>query len=169
MNPILHAADAFIVSAREMSRNPDKQATPKDNCEVTRSLLMDAAPYALWGQVALGGWLSGDAGLVVHSRFEGKKIDETFSFSRMCRIVNEFYKTRFDEEWGKFYKKSHFSEAEARSRLLVKASETGGDAAMLLRVGHYSHIECVTIRNNKPRTRKKKNASFGIFASFCCE
>jgi len=153
--------DAYIVSAKEKSRKDDKSPTPKDNCEVTCSLLMDAAPYALWGQLALGAWQDGGEGLAVRARFNGKRINETFSFAKICRIVTEFYKKRFSDEWKNFYILPQFSEARGQNLLLKKQAEAAtGDDSMFLRVGHYSHIECVTITENNPFRRKGKRGLY---------
>ena len=145
--------EAFIVSAKEKSKNETKQPTPKDNCEITHSFLMNKTPYGLYGTLVLGFQNQGQGKLVV------KRFKESFDFERLCAVVTDFYKKRFMDEWKKFYTLPHFKKtAEALAPLremIEKKSEW--NHAMLLRVGHYSHIESVTISNNRPRTRKRKD------------
>lgn len=65
---------------------------------------------------------------------------------KLCRICNDFYISRFNNELSKYYGADGYPEIavglkEAKSRVdRIKREEE-----VLLRVGRYSHIECVTV------------------------
>ena len=151
--------DAYIVSAKEKSIKEDKQPTPKSNCEITRSLLMDGSPFEMFGKIALGFQRKSQGSLVLGTGLEVEKFKESFDFSRLCKVVTDFYRKRFLNEWEKFYTLPHFRETAKALKPLKEMVENDAhwSNAMLLRLGHYSHIECVTITNNAPRTRKRKD------------
>lgn len=80
---------------------------------------------------------------------------QKISFSQLCRICNDFYRQRFEAELGKFYSKPQYG---ATARLLEpvakRISALDMNEEMLLRVGRYSHIECVTVSGQAPRDAK---------------
>ena len=151
--------EAYIVSAKEKDLNEKKQIKPKsnkNNCEITRSFLMDGQPYTLFGKMALG--FQGQEG----GRLVIKKFKESFDFEKLCEIVTAFYQERFTKEWGKFYTRQHFQttkEALAPLKDMIDNDATWKNS-ILLRVGRYSHIESVTITNNRPFRRKGKKGLY---------
>lgn len=135
-----------IFAAKEMRLSPLKKGTPKTPCE---ALVPDSGitlrPY---GSLRLD-TRAGSAGIALPG--SGGFI----KFEQLCAICNEFYRSRFMAEWQKFYQLAHFRQvrqslesAASRIRSLDPARE------MLLRIGHYSHVECVTVEHNRPRTAK---------------
>lgn len=81
--------------------------------------------------------------------------DPSISAAEIWRLCNAFYKKRFNAEFDKFYTKPHL--AVARKLLEPISSRIDGideDREMLLRLGRYSHIECVTISGARARKPK---------------
>lgn len=135
-----------IVRAREVSRVPGKQGTPKPPCEV---IMPDTGD--LWGRLMMD--CPGREPAI--SLPGGKSVP----FSQLVRLCNAFYQKRFLDESKKFYQQAHLTSVHvalnhAEARILQL-----DEHAMLLRVGHYSHVECVTVENNNPLTRKGKNGT----------
>ncbi len=154
--------DAYIVSAKEKSEKKGKQPTPKDNCEATRSLLMDGRPFEMFGKMAVGFQRKKRGTLTVEKNLEVPKYGEEFDFKKICEVVNAFYRERFLKEWKRFYVLPHFEETAKALAPLKKMVEDDAawQNAMLLRLGHYSHIECVTITNNAPFRRRGKKGLY---------
>lgn len=64
---------------------------------------------------------------------------------KLWQICREFYKERFFREFEKFYRLPHFSETGKALASLCERARNLEDDETLLRVGRYSHIECVTV------------------------
>ena len=132
-----------VVRAKERSRNPAKQGTAKPPCEAIMPGYGD-----MWGRLML----DSASGVPAIRLPKGKVIP----FDELVRLCNAFYRKRFDDELTKFYQLPHFSDVRSALRE-VQARVAGLDnSAMLLRVGHYCHVECVTVDKNKPFTRSGK-------------
>lgn len=75
--------------------------------------------------------------------------------SDLGRICNEFYCKRFKAEYEKFYTKPHFQPVKKNLEALAgRIDKLDGKNEILLRVGRYSHIECVTISGSPPPKKK---------------
>lgn len=60
-------------------------------------------------------------------------------------ICRAFYQKRFLAEYEKFYKLPHFSKTANALSAVLKRVQNLAEDEMLLRIGRYSHIECVSI------------------------
>lgn len=143
-----------LVEALEVRRKEGKTATPKSKCEglPSRALGPDHAAV-LYGKLSLGSpGQKGDARLTLPG-------GQSWSWVELSALSNAYLLPRLDAEIDKFYRQPHF----ARALPVVQAvrHELAGAAAgqMYLRVGHYSQIEFVTVRNNQPLTRKGKQGT----------
>ena len=139
-------AACAVVRAKERSRKPDKKGTPKKPCEV---ILPGSGE--MWGRLML----DSAGGTPCITLPNGTNIP----LPDIIRHCNAFYGKRFLEEKNKFYSLPHLREVstalrDVEARVLALDGQT-----LLLRVGHYSHVECVTVENNQPQTRKGKNGS----------
>lgn len=137
-----------VVRAKEKSRNPQKSGTPKSPCEV---IMPDCGD--MWGRFLLD---SPEGTPAVTLPANGTRI----TLLQLVQYCNEFYRKRFDDELKKFYQLPHFQEVrkalhEAEAK--ITALNDRDNTTMLLRVGHYSHVESVTVDKNQPRTRKGKD------------
>lgn len=66
-------------------------------------------------------------------------------------ICNQFYRSRLKAEFNKFYTRPHFEAARENMKAVIGRIENlDAKNEILLRVGRYSHIECVTISGNPP-------------------
>lgn len=94
---------------------------------------------------------------------QAKKPLKDWTFENLCKVCNQFYLKRFNAEYEKFYKLSHF--VQARNFIDGIRNKVQTENALLLRIGHYSHVECVTVENAAPKTRPnsktKKPMPFG--------
>ncbi len=133
-----------IVHAQERSLKPEKQGTPKPPCEV---ILPDEK--ALWGRLLMD---CPDTKPTI-TLPSGKMIP----FNKLVQICNEFYKKRFQDEMSKFYICPHLQGVrKALQSVDAKINALDGNT-LLLRVGHYSHVESVTVDKNQPYTRNGKD------------
>lgn len=140
-------AAGAVVRARERSRNPDKKGTPKPPCEV----IMPGGGN-MWGRFLLDS--SGTPPAIT------LPTGKTISLPALARCCTEFYLARFKAELQKFYQLPQFRDTAAALREVeAKIIGLAGDDAtvMLVRVGHYSHVESVTVDNNQPHTRKGRD------------
>lgn len=77
------------------------------------------------------------------------------TFNELGKICTEFYKSRFNAELKKFYKKPHFNETgEILDPVAERVANCDGERQILLRIGHYSHIECVIVSGELPKKPK---------------
>ncbi|WP_165067802.1 type III-A CRISPR-associated RAMP protein Csm5 [Desulfovibrio sp. ZJ200] len=130
-----------IVAAAEARLNPEKPGTPKTPCEVL--------PPAASGGLPLYGRLLMDAAGI------GLPGGKVLSFADLGTICKNFYEKRFREELGKFYQLPHLAEVGRRLKpVLSRMEKLDPQRELLLRVGHYSHVECVTVSENAPQARK---------------
>ncbi len=148
---------SLIVSAVEVGKNDAKKATPKDPCEVAASrLLAPGGGSVLYGRLALGGFVEKQP----VDRLEVSKpgYASQWDWDALAALVSRFYGERFEQERRKFYTLP--GRENTRNALEQVAGEIckPGRGEMVLRVGHYSHVECMTITDNAPRGR---NGKFG--------
>lgn len=94
---------------------------------------------------------------------QAKKPLKDWTFENLCKVCNQFYLKRFNAEYEKFYKLPHF--VQTRNFIDGIRNKVQTENALLLRIGHYSHVECVTVENAAPKTRPnhktKKPMPFG--------
>ena len=138
-----------IVTPKERKLNPKKDPTQKTNCEVITP--ESASKPVSKIQIRT---LKGKATIEFKYTVNSKEIQESFDQRKLFQIVNKFYKTCFGQEYEKFYREDRFPDV-ARNLRLVKpqVDNIDDDSELLLRVGRYSHIECMTIENNNVRGR----------------
>jgi len=145
------AVDSVYVTAVEISQNPDREnSTPKDPCEVISNKLMLTEPPVIAGRIGIGAINKhySDTLFIRRNRF-----NEKWALSNIMSICNDFYKERYRAEKDKFYRLLHLAATSEELETIDNEIERPGPGEMILRVGHYSHVECVTITNNAPFTR----------------
>lgn len=142
---------SLVVMAKEVRRNPDKNVTPKADCEVLASRLLGDQPRAaLATRIAVGRPREKSSTLSLKN---GQSLD----WLQLCELVNNYSRTRYQKEQHKFWNLEHFAptqQALAQIEPLILNPPAG---AMVLKVGHYSQIEYVTVESNKPQTRRAKD------------
>lgn len=125
-----------------------KEATPKNACEVI------PAGTTLYGRLLFD---SASDGPLIQGR--GWQLD----FNTLRKLCNDFYWKRFTVERETFYTLPHLKHVDAALQPIAKklAALDGEHSPLLLRVGHYSHVESVTVDANAPkgRTFTKKDGS----------
>lgn len=143
---------AQIVSAIETRQNPGKIATPKNNCMATLSFSSNDHTRFLYGKMSIGHpqWGS-DPHLTIQN--------EKFDLGRIKDLCNQFFLKRFQNELAKFYIMPHLKDTAAVVKKVQSRILESGQEGILLRIGHYSHIECMTITDNKPQTRWDKKGN----------
>ncbi|MBQ7606892.1 MAG: type III-A CRISPR-associated RAMP protein Csm5 [Desulfovibrionaceae bacterium] len=131
-----------IVSAAEVRLEPNKQGTPKIPCEA-----LTPSKDVLYGRL----FMETSTGSPQITLPSGEKIP----FQKLSSICFGFYRQRFEAEFAKFYKLTHLSHiGKALLPIQQRIDEINPEQEMLLRVGHYSHIECVTVTDNAPVNKK---------------
>lgn len=134
-----------IWAAREMSLKPDKSGTPKPPCEALSPSCSGGLP--LYGSLHLDCRSSQPA-----IQLPGGAV---FEWKRIVALCNDFYKDRFLAEWDRFYRLPHFKQArDALLPVRQRIEKLHPETDLLVRVGRYSHIECVTVRENAPQIKK---------------
>ncbi len=136
-------AACAIVRAKERSKNPDKKGTPKPPCEVIMP-----NQSGMWGRLMLDS--AGKEPAVALPN--GTRV----TLPEIIRRCNTFYKKRFADEMRAFYELPHFADVRAALREVEVKIHALTDSALLLRVGHYSHVESVTVENRQPKPRVVK-------------
>lgn len=148
-----YADSTHLVQPLELRRKPEKTATPKSMCEVLPSWLLGREDQAaLYLKVGLGSLLdASDNRLTLN-------IGLSWDWNELSELVTAYYRLRFEEEKTKFYGLPNFAPAKPALSRIEEAFKTA-PGQMILRVGHYSQIEFVTVRNNKPLTRRGKQGT----------
>lgn len=135
-----------LVAAREIKRNPqNKKTTPKPPCE--------ALPPAGKQDLPIYGSLRLDC----RSGVPAVELPDGTRYSRqeLGQLCADFYGQRFKDEGKKFYTLPHL--AAVRKQLDSVSKRVEGldpDHDWLLRLGRYSHLECVTVTDNRPQHKK---------------
>ena len=140
------------VTAKEKSIKADKKGTPKNDCEVCLSNATEPEPQAVYGRIAIG--KQGDSKNTVLSCTMNRQV-KNWNYNELMQLVNDFYKKRYEDEKLKFYRQPHFSATRETVILMMdKQFANLTSNQMIMRVGHYSHIESMTITHNKPGGKK---------------
>jgi hypothetical protein len=139
----LDDASSVIIEAQEISRNPDKTPTPKGFFEVIRGFSQTRKTMTSRLSFSLAAF-----------HLHGQTVDAAY----IIDSLNRFYIPKFKEEYKKFYTLI----AEEKVRLVLdpvrEQIESMKTNAALMRIGHFSHIECVTLDEvRRPITRRDKS------------
>lgn len=133
-----------IMSATGFHLDPQKRL-PKTPCEALNPSAVNS--FAIAGSLRLA-----DKGGLPAITFADKT---RLALSDLIRICNQFYGKRFKAEYDKFYTKPHFQPVmKSLAPLISRIERLDGENEILLRVGRYSHIECVTISGSPPPMKK---------------
>lgn len=148
--------ESLVVTAKEVRKavRENRSGTPKDDCEVSLSRIMTDEPCAIYGRITLGrhGGEGTDNALTVSYRGQKKAWD----LADLMTLCNDFYRQRYVKEKEEFYARPHLAATASALQKIEDRLPKAGESAMLLRLGHYSHVECMTITENQPRTRLVK-------------
>lgn len=126
------------------------KSLPKTPCEALDPAMTAKAP--IYGRLRFAA-INGKGGISVPN----VGLIDAQKFREIC---NEFYVKRFKAEFEKFYTKPHFSgTATALKSVVDRISRLDPATETLLRVGRYSHIECVTVAGNPPPMKKGPGTS----------
>ncbi len=129
----------IIIEAKEHPLNPNKSSTPKGFYEVAKGLSQTRSPVVKSVALSL-------APFEIHRQ----KIDVAFIIESLYR----FYVSKYQEEYRKFYSAGSIRNMLEPVNQEIDAMKTN---EALIRVGHFSHVECVTLdKVRKPRTRMGK-------------
>ena len=136
-----------VVAAREVRRaaDPNKPGTPKPPCE---ALL----PVA-------GGSLPPYGSLHLDCRSGQPAVElpggEVLPWQRIGELCNAFYGMRFLREWQTFYALPHLERVrQALQPIRARLERLDPAREWLVRVGRYSHLECMTVSRNAPKHKK---------------
>lgn len=144
----------MLVEARELRRKEGNAATPKSKCEVLPGQLQEESEATvLFGKFALGAL----------NQVADKRLTlpggKSWSWVELAALVNSYLLPRLDEEIGKFYSQPHFAKALPVVEKLRQSLAAAAPGQMFLRIGHYSQVEFVTVRDNQPQTRMGKQGT----------
>ena len=153
----LPAGDCLVVKPKEEGLKPTpskRPRTPKNACECIRGLAVDPTrPVRAYSRIGLGNMDSVQT-LTVHQRSQGIKQDEVLDWTKLCSLVTGFFRSRFDGEMKKFYKEPHLSEVASALKPVQDRIDRMEENEMLLRIGHYSHIESMTLSDVDPEMQR---------------
>jgi hypothetical protein len=131
-----------ILEAREISKNPDRTPTPKGHVEAAYSLCQrnQAVTYPL--HLSMESFMLHNTPVTPHSLLD---------------MLCAFYVPKYEEEYRNFYTLSDVSIRERIKPMNKVVRELKTNEA-LLRIGHFSHVECMTLDDvRKPWTRKGRD------------
>ncbi len=153
-----------IVKPEEIKKNKRKEEKPSPPKNYVEAILPfywlgKESPTSHFFSISLLEHLSFDTEKI--SSFDIEKIS---SFSRIREITTDFYKKVFDAEFEKFYKfRTEIEELEyLKSDIETYLNKGWG----IMRLGHYSHAESMTLENYKKIIgRKFRNKNENIFGT----
>jgi len=140
-----------IVEPLRVSLTPDKsQAPPKNFIEATHSLGTKAAMRARTRLL-----------LCATESLKGSQAVRHLDIPSLLGWLNNFYLPKYQDEMHKFYAQPHLAHVKsnlAEVTAKVEAIKRNPQEAALVRVGHYSHVECVTFDDvSDPKGRRFGN------------
>jgi len=137
----LEGFGSFIYEAVEHSHKQSK--TPKGGFEASASLCELDKPVILPLHLSLKNFTLFD-----------KNIDQRF----IVDALYDFYMPKFLEEYEKFYAGPNADDIRQAMAPLSLAAVSLKSNESLIRIGHFSHVECVTLdRVRNPKTRQGKD------------
>jgi CRISPR type III-A-associated RAMP protein Csm5 len=147
------ADSTLLVEPLEIRCKEGKSATPKNKCEVMPSRLLGVVDQStLYVRISIGEQTRpADQRLTLRD-------GQSWDWSELAQLANAYFLKRFQEEKAKFYGLPNFAKARPAIERL-EAELNCGKGQMLLRLGHYSQVEFVTVEDNKPLTRKLKDGT----------
>jgi CRISPR/Cas system CSM-associated protein Csm5 (group 7 of RAMP superfamily)/predicted DNA-binding ArsR family transcriptional regulator len=130
---------SVIFEAKEHS--PKDKKTPKDSYEAAVSFCQIDTPVVYPLKMSLNPFL-----------LHGEIVDTKF----LIESLHRFYMPKFIEEYEKFYKDESYKDIrQAIAPLNMEALRLKTNEAFV-RIGHFSHVECITLDNvRKPKARMK--------------
>lgn len=132
-----------IVAARESGLTPG-DGTPKTPCEVLVPVTPGHLP--LYGRLLISMGRKNEPGITLPN-------GSVLTLARLAHLCNAFYQKRFRDELTKFYRLPHLTGVGRVLEPVLRRIETlDAQKQILLRVGHYSHVECVTVTDNAPKS-----------------
>lgn len=132
-----------ILEPEEYSPKPDKTLTPKGYAEATSALCHRGKPMVYPLHFAMAAF-----------RLHGSKIDLPF----LVNALYDFYLPKYEKEYEKFYNSQKAGQIRNAIVPMNKAVAGLKTNEALIRIGHYSHVECVTLDDVRtPKTRKGKD------------
>jgi len=135
----LEKDSTVIMEAKEYPLK-DKTLTPKGAVEVTKSLCQ-----------------SGES-CVYPFKFLMETLDfrfENIGLQELIDILYRFYVPKYEEEYEKFFQYPKAKDIREKIQLLNQTVAEMKTNESLIRMGHFSHVECVTLNDvRKPQTRK---------------
>ena len=136
----LGKSNTVIVEAKEYPLNLNKPLTPKGHMETTLSLSHTDKPFVYPLRLSLAPF-----------ELHGARVDQNFIIDSLYR----FYVSKYEEEYSKFYKAQSSQTVQQGIIPMNKAVANLRTNETLIRIGHFSHVECITLdKVRKPRTRK---------------
>ncbi|HDZ26783.1 MAG TPA: type III-A CRISPR-associated RAMP protein Csm5, partial [Candidatus Aminicenantes bacterium] len=138
----LGKSNTAIVEAKEYPLNPDKPLTPKGHMEVALSLSHVGKPFVFPLKLSMAPF-----------RLHGAKVDPNFLLDSLYR----FYATKYEEENLKFFQPQDSHEVQKGIISMNKVVANLRTNETLIRIGHFSHVECITLdKVRSPKTRKAR-------------
>ncbi len=132
-----------IFTSQEVAFKAERTATPKPPAEALRP------GTKLWGRLFMASQEE-HCQIVLPS---GQHID----FSMLRTLCNAYYRSRYEKEKAKFYRLPHLKATLSKlEKVDAKLASLDECQALLLRVGRYSHVECITVTENAPFRRRGK-------------
>lgn len=145
-----------IVQPLEISKNPERKSKTSKNfknfAETTQSL-------------ALTNGLNTFIKISLNSSpptpsLPKKNRVRPFVLEDLFQWLNDFYIQKYRQEIKKFYQQFHLEYISKNLEQInqkVDSIEKNSQRSALLRIGHYSHVECVTLNDlRQPKTRNNK-------------
>jgi hypothetical protein len=151
------ADSTLLVTATEIRRKAGGPATPKSHTEVLPSMQLGAAAHSvLSGKLGIGdGYANASNGAALRL-----KDGESFDWNSLAELVNAYQRKRLNRELERFYSLPQFKGGQPAVQAVLSGLENAKPGEMVLRVGHYSQIEYVSVENNAPFTRKGRDGKF---------
>lgn len=147
--------EARVFTAREVRRNQrDTAATPKNDCLATPSLCTEQYIPRFYSTLTLGRVFDEDHPSAIRVKYQGKTYQ--WDLSQLLHQCTLFYQSRYWNEKEKFYKKEHLKDTDRALEPVDQVLNNLAPDEMLLRLGHYSHVECVTVTDNRPKGKKDR-------------
>ncbi len=128
-----------IMEAKEYPLK-DKQLTPKGAVEVTKSLCQSGEDCIYSFTFFMG---------LLDFRFRNIGLQE------LIDILYRFYVPKYEDEYEKFFQYPKAGDIREKIQILNQTVAEMKTNETLIRMGHFSHVECVTLNDvRKPKTRK---------------